>query len=287
MKQRLKTFFHLGGLSLMMALVFAGCKKEDTLVIPDEYAHFLNQGGDSYFVTAPNTTYSLSIGTTNVSDADRTISFSVSSPTGAVEGTHYTLSTHSITIPAGQSKATVTVSGDYNEYTSGRKDTLIFTINDPSVEAAPYNREFKLFMRGPCFDGEVDDITIMGGAFANTFEGGGSYGPYTVTVSSLTQTGPTTATAQISNLWDYFGPVTINFDWTDPNNTIVSIPLQQTDQDYDVGQPFLIRTSPGQVSKFSVCNNKITLTVDIIVNNFPAPGSAAYYDQNLDIVLSR
>jgi hypothetical protein len=127
----------------------------------------------------------------------------------------------------------------------------------------------------------------MGGSYTNTFEDGGSYGPYTSTISGITVLTPTTGTAKIDNLYDYFGPLNINFDWTDPANIKVEIPLQQTNQNYAAGQPFLVRTSPGQTSTFSVCSQTISLIIDVIVDNYPAPGSAAYYDQAYDVNLAR
>ena len=272
---------------VLFAGVMTGCKKEDKVVTPPSQAHFNNKSSDVYFITAPGETKTITVGVTTVSDKDRTFNINVTSPTGATSGTQYTLSKNTITIPACKATDSFEVRGVYSEYTTGRKDTLVFTIQSGNeVPASDYNNTMTLLMRGPCFNGDVT-LSEMGGTYANTFENGGSYGPYTATISNVTVLTPTTGTAKIDNLYDYFGPLTINFDWTDPANIKAEIPLQQTNQNYAAGQPFLVRTSPGQVSTFSVCSQTISLTIDVIVNNYPAPGSAAYYDQNYDVVLGR
>jgi hypothetical protein len=96
--------------------------------------------------------------------------------------------------------------------------------------------------------------------------------------------GTTTATAMMNNLFDYFGPVTINFDWTDPANTKAEIPLQITNKEYAAGQPFYVRTKPGQANKFSVCNERITFKLDVLVL---ISGSLYYYENGMDYVMAR
>ena len=286
MKKNILTgFIMLAGL----AVVLLNCTKPaGNLHIPPEQAHFANETSGAYFITAPGVTYEIQVGVTTVSDKDRTINFSVTSPTGAVQGTDYTLSGTSVTIPKGETLGTITVSGQYNNYTAGQKDTLIFTLEGPGVTPSDYNSTFKLLMRGPCFDGDVTDITLMGGTYANATDPDDPV--YTVIVSNFVTTpGSTTATAKIANLWDWFGAVDIEFDWTDPANPKATIPLQTTDKFYSAAdnQPFAIRTSPGQVSKFSVCTDKISLIVDLIVLNYPDPGQGVYYEQNYPMTINR
>lgn len=271
----------------ILALAVLGCDKTKLFDVttPPLAAHFSSDGG-TYFITSPTAKFTIPVGLTTPSNKDVTLNISVSSPTGATSGTYYTLDKTTVVIPAGKALDSVVVSGVYSQYLSGRKDSLIFTIQTNSdVAPANFNSTYKLYMRGPCFDGDVTDITVMNGTYANSTDPDDP--KFTATVSNITKTGPTTATGTIANLWDWFGPVTINFDWTDPNNTIVSIPLQQTNQVYAAGQPFLIRTSPGKVSKFSVCTGQIPMIVDIIVNNYPSAGSAAYYHQNFTMTIKR
>jgi len=270
---------------VLLAAIVVSCKKDTSVKTPPEIAHFANETGGVYFITAPGVTYKIPVGFTTVSNSDRVIHISVTSPTGAVAGTNYTVPA-TITIPAGKALDTLTVTGNYSTYSSGRKDTLIFNIQDAKGQNTDqYNSTYTLYMRGPCFDGDVTDINVMSGTYNNAVDPDDP--KYTVTVSNFTMTGAKTATATISNLWDYFGPVNATFDWTNPTSTTVTIARQLTGQNYAAGQPFSIRTSPGSVSKFSVCSNKITLTVDIIVENYPAPGSAAFYERNYPMTINR
>jgi len=271
---------------MLLAFVFLGCDKSKLYDVkePEPEATFLNVTNATYIMTSANDVYRLKIGTTNVSDHDRTVNISVSSPTGATTGTQYTLSKTSVTIPAGKVIDSIDVKGVFAQYTSGRKDSLVFTITGGDVSPSSFNSTLKLFLRGPCFDGDVD-LNSMAGTYANSTDPDDP--KYTATVTNLAGVTATTGTGKIGNLWDWFAPVTINFDWTDPNNTTVAIPLQYSGQDYDVGMPILIRTSPGKTNKFSVCNQRFDLIVDIIVDNYFGPGQGAYYRQNYTMTIKR
>lgn len=269
------------------AILFAGCDKFEPYktVTPEAQAHFVGAPSQSYpIISASTAAYTISIGTTDVQKEDRTVKFSVSSTTGATPGTQYTLSntTGSVTIPAGQATASFTIQGNFAPYdNTGRKDTLIFTLEEPSVTVAGFLNKLTLIMRGPCFDGDVSNISEMAGNYTQTYEGGA--GPYTTSIAINSVTG-TTAAATINNLWDYFGPLNINFDWTDPLNTTAEIPLQITDKFYAAGQPFYVRSKPGQPNKFSICNQRITFSLDVLVL---IGGSLYYYDNGLAYVMGR
>lgn len=282
MKHKPISIYSLTIVCFLSIAVFFSCKKSDPLTIPPELGTFTNQTSGTYFVTGPGVTYEIPVGVTTVSDQDRTITFTVSSPTGATEGAFYTLPSKSVVIPKGQTTGTIVLSGEYSQYTAGRKDTLIFTLVTPSVKPSDYNGTYTLLMRGPCFDGDVT-LSDIGGDFTQTFENG-SYGPYTTSITGLTLTGATTGTGTFNNLYDNFGPVTINFDWTDPTNTKVSIPLQITDKEYDTDQPFYVRTKPTGSNKFSVCNQRLSFILDVLVE---IDGSLYYYDNGVVYTMGR
>lgn len=250
-------------------------------------AHFGGSVNQTYWITSAGVApYEILIGTTDVAKVDRTISFTVSSPTGATAGTQYTLdnTTGSVVIPAGQAAAIVKVQGRFDEYVAGRKDTLVFKIQEGTVPTANFQNEVKLYMRGPCFDGDIADISVIAGDYENTVEPG--WGPYTTSVTGVTQTAPGLATGFITNLYDTFGALSANFDWTNPAQTKVTIPLQATPFTAS-GYPLYVRSSPSpNVSLFSVCNDNMVVYIDVLALVNPPTGFGAY-DMAVKIEMSR
>lgn len=281
MKSLLSSTLRFIGICFLGVLVLQGCKKEDTLVLPQEVAHFTNQTGGTYFVTAPGTSYKIPVGVSTVSSADRTVTITVSSPTGAVAGTQYTLSSTTVTIPAGEAVDTIEVRGDFAAYSAGRKDTLVLTITQPDVKAAPYNSTYTLYMRGPCFEGDVVLEEFLGD-YANTNElfGTSAYGPYTTSISSVTQTSPTTGDIVVTNIWDSgWGPITFSLDWTDAANRKVTIAQQSGIADAGTlsatyaGQDVSVRAFAGQVGTFSICGQTLQLKLQLGVTGLGWFGS--------------
>jgi hypothetical protein len=271
--------------------LFASCEKgvNDKIVTPPAYSEFgtSNLLGKYFITNSPSSVFKIPVGITNVTNADRTIQLTLTSPTGAVAGTQYTAPA-SILIPAGKSVDSLAVKGLFAGYPTGRRDTLRITITGGDVPANTYNNTYNLVMQKYC------DVTLAGlsGSYTNTREtnstGGSPYGPYTVKIKNLQSLTATTAKGLIENLWDSgLDDLEIYFDWTDPSNFTVSMPQQYTGLDYDIGQPLLVRTSPGQPNSFSSCDQSISLTVDFIVSNYPTPGSSAYYSRNYKINIKR
>jgi len=260
------------GLLFLLILIVCGCKKVDTLVDVPSQAHFTNLTGDTYFITTPTTVKKIPIGLTTVSNSDRTISFTVTSPTGAVAGTHYNIvGGNSIKISAGKAVDSITVAGVYNQYLAGRKDTLIFTITDgEGAKASTYNATYKLFMRGPCSESETVLMELLG-EYKNTNENfGGPYGPYTTTISSVTQLTPTTGQVVVTNIFDFgWNPITFTLDWTDPLNTKVTLIQQSGIGDAGTlnpaysGMDITVRPYAGQTGTFSYCKNTLTLKMQV------------------------
>lgn len=273
---------------LLAALVtWYGCKKEAALTVPAAQAHFTNQTGGSYFITAPGITYKVPIGITTASNVSRTVNISITSPTGAVQGTHYTVNKTSFVIPAGQVIDTLVITGNFAQYTAARKDTLVIKIEGTdkgsSVAASEYNSTFRLFMRGPCSELEVADANAINaflGAYTRTNEVyGTAYGPYRTTVTAATRTSATTATLTITNVYDWdWGPVQVVLDWTDINNRRVTVPTQNAGGNAGntfgatyAGQNYALRQSATQVGTFSFCNQTISFAANIGVWASPAP----------------
>ena len=253
------------------AIVMVGCKKEDKVVTPPSEAHFANQSSGNYSVSAPNVTYKVPVGVTAVSSQPRTINVSITSPTGAVAGTHYTAPS-SITIAGGKAIDSLEIKGVYSQYTSGRKDTLIITLKDADLKASSYNSTFILVVRGACFEGGVVLADFMGDYNRTNEDWGGSpYGPYKTTITAVNQTSATTGTITVANIFDNgWSPLVFTLDWTDPANRKITLVAQVAGGNagdsfgpaYN-GIPYAVRSVPaslgGFVGTFSYCNQTLVL----------------------------
>lgn len=276
-----KNILILASFAMVTVLAVIGCKKDDALetAIPGIEAHFTAASG-GYSIISPTTTYTIPVGITTTSNVDRQITVAITSPTGAVEGTHYTVDKKVITIPAGKALDSIKVTGAYSLYQSGRKDTLVFTITQPDVAPANFDNKFTLLMRGPCFEGDVDLQTLVG-PYTNTKEqlGSGTIYTYTTTVKSFTQTpGSTTGTITVGNIYDDgWNDLTFTLDWTDPANRRVSVANQNTG--YDAGNLngavaghalWVYPTNPVQYGTFSVCSETISMKMRLCMPTYGA-----------------
>jgi len=257
----------------VLAIVVVSCEKTEVTIAPSQ-AHFVGDQTQIYSIEVdPAPVYNVVVGATNVADKDRVVTYTITSPTGAVAGTHYTLGTPgSVVIPAGQSTANIDVHGIYSAYTSGRKDTLIFTLQDPELTPAEFENTVKLVLRGACFEGDVNLDELLGD-YNKTNEtfGTSPYGPYTTSVSSVNQLTPTSGTIVVENIFDFgWGPITFTLDWSDPNNRTAIVIAQssgiadaETLDPSFAGEQVAVRPFAGQPGTFSVCKNTITLKMQL------------------------
>ena len=257
-----------GGVSVAAAvMLMAGCKKvggED--VTPPEQVHFLNQSINTYYVqNSPTSVYNIGVGATTPSSVDRTVNYTVTSPTGAVAGTQYTIvNSGTVVIPAGQVIGQIQVKGIFAGFPGNRIDTLIFRITSSNPKSSDYNSETRLVMKKYC---DVN-IPALTGNYNNTFDFSGSpspdYGPYSVNVVPVTPgVYGTKDTLRINNFWDYGNPVDVIIDWTDPANfktTVIDGAYVYTDPTYGVA-----RIKARGNGSFSSCDQKFTINFSIYV----------------------
>ena len=101
----MKTFQTIRNLLLPMLVivVVAGCQKPDAVTIPPVQSHFTFKDAGTYEVLTANSRFSVPVGITTTQKTTTTVEFTITSPTGAVAGTHYSVAggSNSITIPAG------------------------------------------------------------------------------------------------------------------------------------------------------------------------------------------
>lgn len=249
-------------LLLVLAMGALSCEKEE-VTIPPSLAHFTTASNTlSYFVrNDPNAVYKVPVGITTVSDKDRTINFSVTSPTGAASGKQYTIASNSIVIPAGKAVDSILVKGLFAGYPSGRKDTLVFEITGGDVTPADFGKTFNLVLQRYC---DVN-LSSLVGIYTQVMDLP-DYGPYTIEVLSATSTGPTSGYIMVDNLWDVGGPspVRIDLDWSDPSNfttSVVSGQFLYTDPDYGTA-----RVRPVGLGTFSSCDNTFTFKYQVYVS---------------------
>jgi hypothetical protein len=279
---------------LILGIAISGCDKTKLYDIKEaeSQAHFNGAKTQQYNITTnPPPAYNIVIGTTDVSDQDRVITFNVTSPSGAVAGTEYTLGITgtTVTIPAGQATATIPVTGNFNSFNAGQKDTLVFTLKEPSVKVAGFLDTVNLVLRGPCFDGvDINDAanrTATLGDYNNSNDDGfGPYGPYQTKLKSITLLTATTARAVINNVWDFgFGDINFIIDWTTSSNVTINVEgTVVTGADAGVlnpaynGMNLVIRKHPSANGNYSVCTGTHTLRYQLGVYN-PATSSILGY----------
>lgn len=284
--------FLFGLLTITLLGSLAACKKSDhisKIVEPPEAARFnvLTNSGNYYIKPTGGTPFVIPMGISTVSDQARTIDITYTSKS-AVNGQQYSAPA-SITIPAGEAVANLSINGLVAGYSAaGKIDTLMLKIASKDTISGKGN--YTLIMQKYC-----DVVTSsLAGAYAKTIEytaaGAVSWGPYTTTVGTFTTINATSARAGIQNLYDYGGnPVNATFDWTNPAAFRVTIAAQNTGvyvASGGVNYQLWIRTSSTTASTFSSCDGTITLYIDAMAVT-DAGVHAGNFSSNYKIVLAK
>lgn len=261
MRNKIVLFSIAGLLTISSSLLMTSCKKQGITTPNQEKAGFA-KSSDSYFITnSPNSVYKIPVGITAIPNADRKLTFTVSSPSGAASGQQYNLGSTTITIPAGKTVDSISVKGLFGGYASGRKDTLIFKLTGGDVNAMSGSNQFTLYMQKYC----PVDLTQFAGVYniQDYYAGAPDGGPYTVTITPGTANG-TTGYILISGIWGFDSPpVRVNLDWTNPANFTTSIPTAPWFVHPTYGQATI---RPNGTGTFSSCDNKFTLSYETTVS---------------------
>lgn len=251
----------------------SGCDKSEQydIITPPPQSHFLATGSTYYITNDPNTVFKIPVGTSNVSQTNRTINVSVSSPTGAASGSQYTLASSNVTIPAGKAVDTLSVKGLFAGYTSTRVDTLVFTLSGGDLPAGSSNI-YRLVLRKAC---DVVGANLVGNytRSTDTYNGAPSTSPnYTAVISNFTPVNATSATVIIKNLgatsdngWGPFAAtdpviatgITATLNYADPGKLTVTI----ANQNY-FGTTSSMSTITG-TGTFSACDNTFAITCNV------------------------
>jgi hypothetical protein len=262
----------VGFMFLIAFAMFASCKKKSVLVIPTVEAHFTFKERGAYLVTEPDTKFLVPFGITTVAKEDVTINVSVTTTTGAVEGTHYTIASKRVTIPAGKAVGFLEIRALFPPYESReRKDELVFKIeSSSSVSAISTNNQYLLSISGDY------DVETLLGDYNKTNEvlGSNVYGPYKTKISSVKRLTATTAEIVVENIFDNvptpWKPIVFKLDWTDPSDFIATLNQQSGIGDASsflgptyAGQDISVRAFSGQNGTFSFNPNKIVLVMQL------------------------
>jgi hypothetical protein len=274
-------------LVLMIGVLISGCKKVENLAIPPLEAHFMFKSSDNFRVIEAGQKYKLPIGITTTASSERTIEVKITSPSGATEGTQYNVVKKSAVISAGAAVDTIIIEGILSAYTSGRKDTLnISIIETDNIKAIATNKQFTLYLAGPCFEGDVVLEELLG-EYKNTNEtlGTSAYGPYTTTITNVKRLSPTTGEITVANIYDFgWNPIKFILDWTDVNNRTVTLnqqsnigPASTVFGSGQNGRDITVRNHPtAGPGTFSYCNNTLVLKIQIGVTELGVFASAIY-----------
>jgi hypothetical protein len=267
----------------LLVFLLASCDKTKPYetVTPPPQAHFVGAKFQAYSAAvAPVPVFNVIVGSTDVSNVDRQVTYKVASSSGATGGTQYTIATGNttgtVTIKAGEARANIPVQAIFNAYTAGRRDTLMFTLQEPSMAPSKFMDTVYVTIRGACFEGDVNLNEFLG-TYANTNEllGTSAYGPYTTTISSVSQVTATTGKVTVENIWDNgWAPITFDLDWTNPANRITSLIQQDNIADGSTVNPQYAGSSvtvtnpsatsfPNQRGTFSICNQTLQFKMRI------------------------
>ena len=261
--KRIQSALSLSALFVALA-VMTGCDKykEYDVTVPKAQVHFVGTESQNYSVVVdPAPIFNIIIGTTDVGKTDRTVSFNITSPTGAQAGREYTVQTsgNSVVIPAGETRAIIPIQGDVDYFRLGEKHQLVVTLSSGDVEVASFLDTLKINMRGPCFDSDIVFTDLLG-SYTRTYENG-TYGPYTSTIDNYASINATSASARINNLYDSGIPATAVFDFSTVGNYTVTIPDQTTGFTAG-GLPLRVR-SLGTDNKFTYCTPTFRITIEL------------------------
>ena len=242
--------------------------------IPQSEVHFVGAATRTIQVVDTVLTvpvFNLQVGTTDVASTDRIVTYTITSPSGAVAGTSYTIASGApsgtVTIPAGQAIASIPIQAVYAAYPVDKIDTLVVYLSMPSIKPSTFLDTVKIFIKGPssasCDESNPNIQNLLGDyAASETFGTGAPYN-YTTTISSAVLESPTSAKVGIDNIWDNgWGTLYFIFDWSTLPGTVTPVTNDAiTGSDGGdlnpayAGQTISVRAhSDGGLGSFSTCD---------------------------------
>ncbi len=221
-------------LSGFLLIGMVSCKKNNIVVgkdiTPPPFVKIAtwnaNDTTGTYIIMPDNKPFKIPIGITNVSNVDRTINLSYSSPT-AVKGQQYNAPS-TIIIKAGEALDSLPITGIFNGYeTVTRVDKLTITITGgDGVPANPSKVNYVLTMKKYW----VAPTDVFGGIYnIQDYYGGAPDGdPYQCEISLVSANGPV-LNMQVVGLWGSSVPLKFTMNWIDLTQGTTVVPQQTWD----------------------------------------------------------
>jgi hypothetical protein len=265
MKKKLGRIILSAALLAGFITVIHSCNKVKEVIPNVENSLFSNAGTTGlYFITDdPNTEFKIPIGISSVTSAERKVDFTVTSPTGAVEGQQYTLGTTSVKIPAGQSDFTLSLKGIFAGYPTGRRDTLLFKITGGDVPSIASSNTYTVVLQKYC---SVNLADFNGTYTAQDYDASGAPdgGPYPVTLTPGTvNANGTSGKIGISGLWGNATSFNVDLNWANAANFTTAIAVQPWFVHGTYGQSTI---RPNGTHTFSSCDNTIKIGYEVTVS---------------------
>jgi hypothetical protein len=131
-------------------LVITSCNKKDDFDVYNyngpSTTYFVDGSASTYFVSQTSGPFQIRIGSTDISESDRTYTIEIDATSTASEGVDYSLTSNSVTIPGGEYFGTVSIQGIFDG-TTPTGSTLILKLTG---EDAMVSNQYTLTLVQAC-----------------------------------------------------------------------------------------------------------------------------------------
>ena len=258
---------------LMSTSAWYSCETEDHYYDGPERFSFTQKTSDFMLVTPDGSnTYTIEVGSTTVSDSDRTLKFKASDKSTAIAGEHYILPIGQAIIPAGKYIGTLEVKANFSGFTNN--DAIELVIEFADEHATLDDKEFAITMQRMCpldLDNLVGTYTV---ADHRMHRNGNDWRDiaYEATVERISGKDDQ---LKIKNLGGYGGEIIISLDISAVNIIPVSFEAQMGGYDPELFNETGIAF--GDVTISDRKNSTILTCDEVLKINLGTTGSPGFY----------
>lgn len=233
----------------LIGLFMASCgEREFDIYDGPNQGHFIGSSGTYFVQEADDPGFPIQIGSLSPASGNLTLNVEVvDSLSTAVEGTHYTLSSNSISFSDGQAISELLVTGNFDNLTSDQ--TLVLALTGDNVAGFDNTYTLNLTQFCPYLQAEfVGTYTFTTTAFGATYE-----------VEAVA--GASDNEVVFQNLYEDGFNVTVTLDASDPTNFTANVTKQEAWISTDFGQ-----ASVEGSGTFNACERTISLNLEHTVS---------------------